>query len=114
MAFAADAYAKALAKRVDDRVRAAAVLLVAEHKRDLSIGNPPPHQTPSKPGEFPRFRTLNLRDAVTLARVSQAVYRVGYMTGAWYILALQKRKRKTVKDTAMRIKAKLERIIRGA
>lgn len=114
MAFNSEAYAKALAKRVDDRVRAAAVLLVAEHKKDLSVGNPRPHNTPSKPGQFPRFRTLNLRDSVTLARVSQAVYRVGYMTGAWYILALQKRNRKTVKDTALRIQAKLERIIRGA
>jgi len=109
MAFDPTAYAKGLARRIDARVKAAAALLQGEHKRDLSKSYP----RASVPGEFPRFRTLNLRDSVGVSQVRQGVYRVGYLSSAWYILALSARKRLTVVDTATRIKARLMRIIRG-
>jgi hypothetical protein len=108
-----DAWYQNVLNEVDKRVLAAATLLQAEHKRDLSRMNPPPHLNSSKPGEFPKARTLNLRNAVTLKKISVAHYRVGYLTNASYIVFLSRRLRKTIKDTAERIKAKLEAIIRG-
>lgn len=102
-------YAKDLARRIDARVKAAAALLQAEHKRDLSKSFP----RASQPGEYPRFRTLNLRDSVGVTQVRQGIYRVGYFSGAWYILVLAARKRLTVVDTAARLKDRLMRIIRG-
>lgn len=99
---------------LDKRVRAAAVLLQGEHKRDLSKMNPAPHRTPSVPGQYPKARTLNLRNAVSVQKIKSCVYRVGYLKSAWYILPLMKMKRKTVRDTAGRIKERLKRIIRSA
>lgn len=99
---------------LDQRVLAAAVLLQGEHKRDLSKMNPSPHLTPSKPGQYPRARTLNLRNAVTVKKLGPERYRVGYLKSAWYIVALAKIKRLTVVDTAERIKPRMIRIIRGS
>lgn len=103
-------YATDLQKRLDAKVKAAAALLQGEHKRDLSKSHPPA----SRPGEYPHFRTLNLRDSVAVRQVRLGIYRVGYLTGARYILFLMGRKRLTVVDTANRIRQRLERIIRGA
>lgn len=102
-----------LRRRVDQRVKAAALVLQAEHKKDLSVHNPPPHKTPSRPGEFPKFRTLNLRDSVAIQKIKSGHYRVGYWPGAWYIVPLHERKRKTVADTADRIRVRLNKIISG-
>jgi len=102
------------------RLLAAAVLLQAEHKRDLSRSNPFPHDNPSIPGEYPKGRTWNLRDSVaveptTVEGVMRNGWRVrvGYLKGAWYIEALRKIGRLTVVDTANRIRDRLQRIIRG-
>lgn len=100
------------------RLLAAALLLQAEHKRDLSKANPAPHRHSSKPGEYPRARTYNLRDAVEVEPRSPAgiadnglKVRVGYLKSAEYILELTKKNRKNVEDTAQRIKGRLRAII---
>lgn len=105
---------KRLTKETDDRLRAAALLLQAEHKRDLSTANPAPHTNPSKPGQYPRARTYNLRDAVTAVMVKYGVeWRVGYLQSAEYIIPLTNRKRKNVEDTAERIRPRINAILRG-
>src|SRR6202011_2725664 len=48
------------------RILTAGSLLVAEAKRDYSRSNPRPHDNPAPRGEFPRGRTWNLRDSVTM------------------------------------------------
>ncbi len=104
----------AMVKANDDRLKAAALLLQAEHKKDLSTANPAPHRTPSRPGEYPKARTYNLRDAVAIERVKYGVeYRVGYYRNAEYIVPLTRKLRKNVFDTAARISARLQRILNG-
>ena len=58
------------------RILAAAVLLQAEHKRDLSKTYPPA----SRPGQYPAARTLNLRDSVTVVPIPGG-WRIGYRGG---------------------------------
>lgn len=98
-----------LRRRLDRRILAAAVLLQAEHKRDLSKTFPPA----SRPGQYPAARTLNLRDSVTVAPVRDG-YRVGYFTNASYVVYLAIRGRLTVLDTAQRIGPRMARILRSA
>lgn len=90
------------------RLLAAAVLLQAEHKRDLSTTYPPA----SKPGEYPHARTLNLRDSVTVVPI-EGGWRVGYLPSASYIAPLAARGRLTILDTARRIAARLRKILGG-
>ena len=90
------------------RLLAAAVLLQAEHKRDLSKTFPPA----SIPGQFPAARTFNLRDSVTVVPI-RGGFRVGYLQNADYIVWLIKGKRLGIHDTARRIMPRLNRILRG-
>lgn len=90
------------------RLLAAAVLLQAEHKKDLSKTFPPA----STSGQYPAARTMNLRDAVTVAEIPGG-YRVGYLTSATYVIWLAARGRLTVRDTAARIAPRLARIMGG-
>lgn len=100
---------RALEATIRRRVLAAAVLLQAEHKRDLSTTFPPA----SSPGQYPAARTFNLRDSVTVVPIKDG-YRVGYLANAAYIVWLVKRGRKGVVDTLNRIRPRIDRIIRGA
>lgn len=90
------------------RLLAAAVLLQAEHKRDLSKTFPPA----SVPGQFPAARTLNLRDSVAVVPIKDG-FRVGYLQNAFYVVPLVRRGRLGVADTAERIRNRLLKIIRG-
>lgn len=90
------------------RLLAAAVLLQAEHKRDLSKTFPPA----SSPGQFPAARTFNLRDSVAVVPIKDG-YRVGYLANAAYIVWLVKRGRLGIIDTLQRIRPRVNRIIRG-
>jgi hypothetical protein len=60
----ANAYGE-LRKSIAKRLIVAAVTLANEHQKNLSVGNPSPHDTPSKPGEYPRLRTGFGRAQVT-------------------------------------------------
>ncbi len=88
------------------RLLAAAVLLQAEHKRDLSRTFPPA----SSPGQYPAARTFNLRDSVTVAPIPDG-YRVGYLANASYLVFLAARGRLTIIDTARRIAPRLRKIM---
>jgi hypothetical protein len=46
-----------LAEQTGERLARAAVSLMVEHQKRLSIGNPSPHNHPAKPGEYPKLRT---------------------------------------------------------
>jgi len=100
---------RSIEARLNRRLLAAAVLLQAEHKRDLSKTYPPA----SVPGQFPAARTLNLRDSVTVVPIPGG-YRVGYRVNAEYIVYLVKRGRLGIVDTLSRIRPRMNRIIRGA
>jgi hypothetical protein len=103
-----------LVRDTDKRLRAAALLLQAEHKRDLSTANPAPHRNPSRPGQYPKARTYNLRDAVTAEMVKYGVeWRVGYLVNAEYILALTNKQRKNIEDTAERIRPRINQLLQG-
>ena len=96
-------------QRLNRRLLAAAVLLQAEHKGDLSKTYPPA----SAPGQFPAARTFNLRDSPTVVPIPGG-YRVGYLVNASYIVWLVKRGRLGLIDTLNRIRPRLLKIIRGA
>lgn len=100
---------RSLETQLRRRLLAAAVLLQAEHKRDLSKTFPPA----SAPGQFPAARTLNLRDSVAVVPIQDG-YRVGYLANAPYIVWLVKRGRKGILDTLARVRPRVQRIIRGA
>ena len=108
-----DAATRDLQRQVEARLMGAGVLLQAEHKRDLSKANPAPHNNPSKPGQYPRARTYNLRDAVAVEKVSPVEIRVGYLKSAWYIVPLSIRARLNIRHTAGRIKTRLDALLRG-
>jgi len=96
-------------RALDRRLLAAAALLQAEHKRDLSKTYPPA----SRPGQYPAARTFNLRDSVTVVKIPDG-YRVGYLVNvSKYLVWLAARGRKTVQDTAARIGPRIARIMRG-
>lgn len=97
-----------IAGRIRNRLIAAAVLLQAEHKRDLSKTFPPA----SAPGQFPAARTLNLRDSVTVVEIQDG-FRVGYLVNAQYIVPLVKRGRLGIYDTAGRVRPRMQKLIRG-
>lgn len=94
--------------KLRQRLQAAAVLLQAEHKRDLSKTFPPA----STPGQFPAARTLNLRDSVTVVEIPGG-FRVGYLPSASYVVPLAARGRRTLTDTAARIAPRLRAVVGG-
>lgn len=87
------------------KLLAAGVALQLAHKKRLSVANPFPHDNPSVQGEYPKARTFNLRDSVTVTPISLSEIeatgrvRVGYLPRAFYIIPLAQRDRKTVIDT---------------
>lgn len=97
----------------------AAMTLQGMHKEDLSESNPPPlHDRPSRPGQYPRGRTWNLRDSVdylpkTVAEVrfNDLSVRVGYRIEAMYGITLAMRGWKWIGTTLEEHRAELEAII---
>lgn len=79
--------------------------LQAAHKRNLSRANPRPHKSPAKKGEYPKARTLNLRDAVVveprdLATLTSSLRgRVGVLVNAEYGYILEQAGWKGLLDT---------------
>lgn len=103
------------------RLLAAAALLQAEAKRDYSVSNPAPHDNPAPRGQFPRGRTWNLRDSIAVSpnnvpaiMANDMVVRVGYLPGAFYGAVLANRGWKGIRDTYLRVRSTLRKIILGA
>lgn len=95
--------------RVTEIVRAKCALLKSEHQKDLAIQYPPP----SKPRQYPRKRTGNLRRAVhykvTPARAGreakgEVFYDVGQAPYIRYLLATGRR---GLTETFARIRSRL-------
>ncbi len=99
------------------RERAAKIILrnmltlQAAHKKKLSIANPRPFLNSSKPGQFPKARTFNLRDCVvtepaSLATISQTLLgRTGVLLNAKYGEILKAKGWKGIEDTHEELKA---------
>jgi hypothetical protein len=105
-------------QRLAERLLAAALLLQAEAKRDLSRANPAPHDSPAPQGEFPRARTFNLRDSIAVDAASPAEVeangqrvRVGYLPGAAYGGILARKGWKGVFDTYRRVEKRIAKIL---
>ncbi len=73
-----------LERRLAAKVRAAAGVLVVEHKRALGTRYPPA----STPGEYPAKRTGNLQSSVQAVPLDKVSYRVGYSGRAPYVVRL--------------------------
>ena len=95
-----------LRRDLERRLLAAAVLLQAEHKRDLSKTFPPA----SAVGQFPAARTFNGRDSVTVVKIPNG-FRVGYAVNAAYLLFLFANGRLGLIDTARRVMPRLRKVI---
>jgi hypothetical protein len=95
--------------RVTEVVRAKCALLKSEHQKDLAIRYPPP----SRPRQYPRLRTGNLRRAVhykvTPAREGrEAIGNVFYdLDQAYYIRYLLATGRRGLTETFARIRSRL-------
>lgn len=78
------------------RLQRAAVFFIQQHQAKLSVSNPMPYKTPSKPGEYPRKRTGAGIGGVIFAPIdTQGIIdggfkvRIGMMHNAWYMLYLE-------------------------
>lgn len=78
------------------RLQRAAVFYMTQHQMKLSVSNPLPYLTPSKPGEYPRKRTGAGIGSVLFAPVdAQGIIdggfkvRIGIARNAWYMLHLE-------------------------
>lgn len=95
--------------RVTEIVRAKCALLKSEHQKDLSTNYPPP----SKPRQYPRKRTGNLRRAVhyevkPAGKGREAKGQVYYDLGqAYYIRYLLATGRRGLTETFRRIRSRL-------
>lgn len=96
-------------RQVAARVKAVALTLRVEHKKDLSK----PYPNASRPGEFPARRTGNLRDSVVATPLGKVAWRVGYESQAPYVVRLADLGRETVVTSAVRHMAKLRRVAEG-
>lgn len=87
------------------RLLRSALKLQARHKRNLSRANPRPHKNSAKPGQYPKARTYNLRDAVAidppaLSTIEQRQrVRCGVLTNAIYGFYLARRGFKGLDDS---------------
>ena len=114
MAWHGDEAKARIEEAVARKLIAAAIILQTEHMADLSTGPPP-----SARGEFPHYVTHNLRSAVdyepknVAAVAAEGEVRVGYQRRAWYILALIKIGRKSLRDTLERVRARMQGMLGG-
>lgn len=99
---------------------AAAVMLVSEHKKRLSVGNPAPHDSPSRPGEYPRARTgfgraqVDFEPKAPAAVATSLEVVVGLREPGWYLEHLAaERDRLGLTQTAADLRARLEALIAG-
>lgn len=111
----ADRHRREAAKRL---LKAAAVLQ-AEHRRDLSRGNPAPHGDPAPPGEFPKARTGNLVAQVGVEPDPAAVLRelrarVGLRPAGFYGGALRRRGWRGLRDTLDRARDRVRAALGAA
>jgi len=102
------------------RLLAAALVLQAEHRKDLSRGNPAPHDSPAAKGEFPKARTGHLIAAIGVepaspAQVKQTLrVRVGWKPAGFYGLALWRKGWKGLKDTLDRARGLVAAALAGS
>lgn len=88
--FDADAIVDEIRTKAAKKLLTNAVKLQVRHKRNLSRANPRPHKNSSSPGEYPKARTFNLRDAVAIEPTSLTLIeqtgrvRVGVLVNAVY------------------------------
>lgn len=104
-------------QRAGQVIYALATKFQAAAKADYSVPNPAPHHTPAPKGQFPRARTFNLRDAITIDRslaeaVATGEVRVGVLKSAFYGAALARRGWKGLLDSYRRHRAALARLRR--
>lgn len=84
------AFEDRLRTQAAERLAACAVMLQTEEMSNLSVANPHPHLNSSKPGEYPRARTFNLRNSIAfqpshLNDIKRTLrIAVGYAAGAFY------------------------------
>lgn len=105
---------KQMELRTGQLLVAAAIAVQSDLKRSLSTSYPPA----SKPGEFPHWRTGNLRESVMYDPTDpkkvgrQRFIRIGYATRAPYGAILELfRKRLGVRETVKRLKSTIEAIV---
>lgn len=103
------------------RLLRAAVYFTNQHQLRLSVSNPRPYLTPSKPGEYPRQRTGAGKAGVVYApsRIPDIireglVVRIGQAVNTKYMLILElARARKGFKQTAKDTREVIEMILTG-
>lgn len=115
-----EAIKRRLEREAAKRLLAAGQAIVDEARDDFSVPNPYPHTNSSKAGQFPRLRTGDLdagivMDAKHPAHVIQNgfVVKIGIKRKVAYGITLMKKGRLSVKDSYLRVKAKVGQILRG-
>jgi len=101
------------------RLQRAAVYFVKQHQAKLSVSNPLPYLTPSKPGEYPRKRTGALIGGVIFSPVTSDgiidgnfKVRIGIMRGVWYGLYLEEKlDRLGFQDTLQTLRTQINTIL---
>ena len=101
------------------RILRAVVFFQIQHQARLSVSNPRPYLTPSRPGEYPRKRTGNLIGSVLYSPATIADLiagdlrvRIGLPASAGYGLILEvARQRKGFRDTMEALRPQIEAIL---
>lgn len=115
--FEIDTFQQRLSLRMAKRLLAVAITFQAEARKDYSVGNPAPHNTPAKNGEHPRLRTGNLRSGIALETTDldriarEKRVRVGIRKNAEYGWFLRIRGWKGLGDTLARCRTMLMAIL---
>lgn len=113
-----NAYEDAMREAAARRLLAAALTLQTEARKDVSRGNPSPHDHPAPRGEFPKLRTGHGRAAIGLDLTSLAAVkktlrvRVGYRKPA-HLAYLGQRGWLWLRDTLRRVSGQLAGILGG-
>ena len=102
------------------RLLKAAITLQSESRRDVSRGNPSPHDHPAPRGEYPRLRTGQGRANIGVEPTNPAVIAakgsvsVGHRPGGNHLFFLSEQGWLGVRNTLARHRSAITTILRGA
>ena len=115
-----EAIKRRLEREAAKRMLAAGKAIVEEAHADFSVPNPYPYTNSSKAGQFPRLRTGELNAGIVMDAKHPAhvirngfVLKIGIKRKVDYGITLMKKGRLSVKDSYLRVKAKVDQILRG-
>ncbi len=117
MAFDTDAIVNRVRQEAARRLLGAAIHLQSAHRKNVSTGNPAPHDNPAPKGAFPKLRTGGGRAGVAVEPVSineimrSGAVSVGHREAGKHLFFLAGRGWKGILDTLQQERARIRQIL---